>query len=76
MNRIRELREGANVKQADLYRQLKWKQSRLANYERGARTPGLDEARRIVHALNALGVSCSMADVFPEPEIGAERLAS
>lgn len=40
MNRIRELREGANVKQADLYRQLKWKQSRLANYERGARTPG------------------------------------
>lgn len=73
MNRIREIREEAKLQQADLYRHLNWKQSRLANYESGARTPGLDEARKIVAALNALGVSCSLADVFPEPQPSAAR---
>jgi putative transcriptional regulator len=67
MNRIREVREGAGVTQAALYRQLKWGQSRLANYETGARLPGLNDAREIVAALNLLGAKCGLADVFPEP---------
>lgn len=71
MNRIRETREGARISQATLHRRLGWKQSRLANYESGARTPSLDDSRAIVAALNELGVSCSLGDVFPGPEQAA-----
>ncbi|KRV72599.1 helix-turn-helix transcriptional regulator [Pseudomonas citronellolis] len=67
MNRIRETREGAGISQVSLRRQLGWKQSRLANYESGVRTPGLNEAREIVSALVALGADCNLDQVFPEP---------
>jgi putative transcriptional regulator len=66
MNRIRETREAASIKQVDLYSRLRWPQSRLSNYETGLRTPGLSEARAIVAALNELGVSCDLNDVFPD----------
>ena len=65
MNRVREIREEAGITQAALHRQLKWNQSRLANYESGARAPGLAEARQIVAALNKLGAKCRLDDVFP-----------
>lgn len=68
MNRIRETREAAGIAQADLYRKLGWRQSRLANYEAEARKPGLDDARQIVAALNELGATCTLSDVFPEPD--------
>lgn len=68
MNRIREIRERVGISQAALYKQLSWKQSRLANYESGKRMPGLNECRRIVATLNELGAECDLADVFPEPE--------
>jgi len=67
MNRIREVRQCAGIAQADLFRKIGWKQSRLANYENGIRTPALNDCRRIVAALNALGANCALADVFPEP---------
>lgn len=68
MNKIRELREASGVTQAELHRALNWRQSRLANYESGARTPSLNDAREIVAAMNSLGIRCGLADVFPEPE--------
>lgn len=67
MNRIKEKREAAGLKQIDLYTKLGWPQSRLSNYENGLRTPGLDDARLIVRALNDLGVSCHLDGVFPDP---------
>lgn len=70
MNRIREVRETAGIKQAELCNELGWRQSRLSNYETGSRAPGLMEARQIVAALKRLGVACSLVDVFPEPEGG------
>jgi putative transcriptional regulator len=66
MNRIKEVREAADIKQVSLYSQLKWPQSRLSNYENGLRTPGLNEARAIVTALNELGAKCDLGSVFPE----------
>lgn len=69
MNRIRPIREGAGISQAMLYRALGWKQSRLANYEAGKRTPGLSEAREIVSALNSLSTCCSLEDVFPDEAV-------
>lgn len=67
MNRIREIREAANIKQAELCGELGWLQSRLSNYETGNRSPGLQVARQIVAALNRLGADCTLSDVFPEP---------
>lgn len=66
MNRIRKIREQSGISQAALYRALGWKQSRLANYEAGNRTPSLSDAREIVAALNILSVACLLEDVFPE----------
>lgn len=77
MNRIREIREMAGISQASLRRKLGWKQPRLANYESGARTPGLSEAREIVSALIALGVGCDLDQVFPDPDlVASQKLAS
>ncbi|WP_079214043.1 helix-turn-helix transcriptional regulator [Ventosimonas gracilis] len=67
MNRIREARRAAGIAQADLYRKIGWGQSRLGNYERGVRVPALNDCRRIVAALRALGADCTLDDVFPEP---------
>lgn len=67
MNNIRKIRKGAEISQAALRRALNWNQSRLANYEAGRRSPGLEEARKIVSALNSLGAACGLDDVFPPP---------
>ncbi|MBF8780981.1 helix-turn-helix transcriptional regulator [Pseudomonas fulva] len=71
MNQVRMIRERAGVSQAALRRQLGWNQSRLANYESGLRSPGLQEARLIVEALNQLGVSCCLDDAFPPTQSAA-----
>lgn len=69
MNRIAEIREAAGITQAALYRKLGWKQSRLANYEALLRQPSLEDARRIVKALNALGAKTNLDKVFPPKPI-------
>ncbi len=71
MNRIREVREAAGIKQVDLYTRLEWRQSRLSNIENGRRTPGLSESRELVAALNALGADCDLDSVFPASEAAA-----
>ena len=69
MNRIAVVRERAGIKQRALIEVLGWTQTRVSNYEAGRRVPGLAESRAIVRGLNALGVECSLDDVFPpEPE--------
>ncbi|CAN7418886.1 helix-turn-helix transcriptional regulator [Aquipseudomonas alcaligenes] len=68
MNRIRETREAAGISQAELYKKLGWRQSRLANYETGNRRPGLNDAREIIAALEGLGVACELDKVFPQPQ--------
>ncbi|HDL7533923.1 TPA: helix-turn-helix transcriptional regulator [Yersinia enterocolitica] len=40
MNQIAEERKRIGVTQADLANKLHWSQSRIGNYESGARTPG------------------------------------
>ncbi|MEH6564622.1 MAG: helix-turn-helix transcriptional regulator [Halopseudomonas sp.] len=65
MNLIAEVRKKHDIKQAELVRELGWKQSRLGNYENHSRVPGLAESRAIVSALNRLGAGCTLDDVFP-----------
>ncbi|MAC99690.1 MAG: transcriptional regulator [Pseudomonadales bacterium] len=68
MNRIAEIRNRAGLSQAQLIGKLGWSQGRVSNYESGTRTPGLEESRCIVDALNSLGASCTLDDVFPREE--------
>lgn len=65
MNRIAEIRKAVDKTQAQLASELGWRVSRIGNYELGLRTPGLYECRVIVKALNDMGASCSLEDVFP-----------
>ncbi|MBC3336636.1 helix-turn-helix transcriptional regulator [Pseudomonas proteolytica] len=75
MNLIAEIREGAGITQAALHRKLNWKQSRLANYESGARPLKLEDARKIVQALNDLGAKCTLDRVFPQRSTSNSRAA-
>jgi len=75
MNLIAEFREEAGITQAALHRKLNWKQSRLANYESGARPLKLDDARKIVQALNELGAKCTLDRVFPQQSSAYVRAA-
>lgn len=68
MNRIAAVRELAGITQVDLYRKLGWLQSRLSNYEVGKRPMRLDDARKVVRALNDLGARATFDEVFPEPK--------
>lgn len=65
MNRIAIVREAAGITQADLYKKLGWRQSRLSNYEGGKRPLKLSDARLVCLALNELGAKASFDDVFP-----------
>ena len=65
MNQISKFRKQGGLSQQTLASKVGWGQSRLANYEVNTRTPSLSDSRRIVSALNELGVDCSLDDVFP-----------
>lgn len=72
MNRISAVRNAAHITQAQLGAALGWSQGRICNYESGRRVPSLADSRRIVAALNQLGATCCLDDVFPpEEEQGA-----
>ena len=65
MNRIKSIRKQVGVTQGELAHQLSWGQSRIGNYESGVRVPTLNDSRRVVQALNDLGASTSLDEVFP-----------
>lgn len=65
MNHISDLRVKAKISQIALAELLGWSQGRLSNYESGRRVPSLADSRAITGALNALGASCTLDDVFP-----------
>ncbi|WP_421105426.1 helix-turn-helix transcriptional regulator [Serratia marcescens] len=73
MNNISTLRKSVGATQQRLADSLGWKQSRIGNYESGIRTPDLYSCRRIVEALNALGVECSLDSVFPPKKSTEEK---
>lgn len=64
-NRIAHHRKRAGISQAQLSDAIGWRQSRISNYERGYRTPGIDDARAICEAFRVLGVDASLDDLFP-----------
>lgn len=65
MNEVSYFRRIAKLSQVSLATRLGWSQSRLSNYESGARRPGLDECRAINAALNEHGARCSLDELFP-----------
>lgn len=73
MNLISVYRKKASISQLTLAQKVGWNQPRLANYESNLRTPSLADSRLIVLALNSLGASCSLDDVFPPQIENSER---
>lgn len=69
MNKIAAFRKKAGLTQDAAARAAGYEhQSRWSSYERGVRTPGVDDIRRILKVLNDHGVTCSFEDVFVEEE--------
>ncbi|CAI1138861.1 MULTISPECIES: helix-turn-helix domain-containing protein [Serratia] len=65
MNNIAEQRNKLGITQSQLASACNMGKSRIANYEIGIRTPGLQDCRVIVSALNNLGAKCLLDEVFP-----------
>lgn len=65
MSNLKRFREEAQITQLALADRVGITQGAIAHYENGRRTPGLNEARELVAALNALGASCDLDAVFP-----------
>jgi len=64
--KIREARDNAGLKQPELAAKLGWGQSRISNYERNVREPGLDDLRDIAKALNVdIGFFISGTSLVP-----------
>lgn len=69
MSALSTTRKIAGVTQQQLADMVGLTQAAIGHYEKLRRTPGLSECRRLVAALNELGVMCSLEDVFPDDEI-------
>jgi putative transcriptional regulator len=72
MNRISKYRNQANISQAKLAMAVGVFPSTIGNYEAGIRRINIDMCWKIVNALNALGVGCSISEVFPNPNRNTE----
>lgn len=75
MNALKTTRKNAGITQTQLAERVGLTQAAIGHYETGRRTPGLNECRRIVAALNELGVSCDLAQVFPDPDTHTQSAA-
>lgn len=65
MSNMKHIRVSLGLTQAILAGDVELTQSAIAHYENGRRSPGLDECRRIVRALNSYGARVTLDDVFP-----------
>lgn len=77
MNNIAANRKKAGLSQSRLCKKLGWTQSRLGNYERGIRVPGLAECRLLVDAFASFDHQVTLDELFP-PEaspIGSTKAA-
>lgn len=67
-NEIAKYRKQVQFTQEQLGDAAGWSQSRIGNYETGAREPDLDDCWKIVNLFKELGLNLSFEDVFPSPE--------
>ena len=65
MSNMKTIREKVGATQAELAKAVGLTQGAIAHYENERRKPGLEECRRIVAALNALGANSTLDDAFP-----------
>ena len=71
--KIREARNNAGLKQPELAAKLGWGQSRISNYERNVREPGIQDLRDIAKALN-VDISFFISGTSLVPPIAASRI--
>ena len=64
-NQIEVQRIKAGLTQRALGRPLGWTQTRISNYERGRRTPDVDDARWLVFAFSSHNIKLTLDQLFP-----------
>ncbi|MCY1292458.1 helix-turn-helix protein [compost metagenome] len=65
MSALRNLRKAGGVTQRELAEKVGLTQAAIGHYETGRRHPGLSEARKLVAALNDMGILCTLEEAFP-----------
>lgn len=75
MNKIRTYRKKTKLTQAGFASVAGLSAGSFAHYEAGRRTPGLEECRQIVKAINTLGLDASLDDVFPPSRSAKSKAA-
>lgn len=66
MNNLAKTRESIGVSQQTIATLCGWvSRARIGMYERGDRTPNVDDARALVKAFRSLGVDTSLDELFP-----------
>jgi DNA-binding XRE family transcriptional regulator len=73
MSRIREFRERSGETQRSFAALVGVSAAAMSQFETGARKPSLRTANKVVEALNAKGVVCTLHEVFGDP--AGERAA-
>ena len=66
-NSLKTLRISTNLTQIQFAEKCGWPngQGRIAHYETGRRTPGIDDARIIIAVFHSLHIPCSLDDLWP-----------
>lgn len=65
MSNMKRVRLGVGLTQSALAIDVGLTQSAIAHYESARRSPGLEDCRRIVAALNHYGAGVTLDEVFP-----------
>ncbi|AHF77933.1 Putative repressor protein [Sodalis praecaptivus] len=71
MSNLRKIREAIPVSQSVLADLVGCTQGAIGHYESGRRTPDLSTCRQLVNALNNLGATVQLDDVFPPKQNAA-----
>lgn len=64
MSRIREFRERSSETQSSFAELVGVSAAAMSQFETGARKPSLKTANKVIAALNAKGVACTLHEVF------------
>ncbi|MBE2898108.1 helix-turn-helix transcriptional regulator [Pasteurellaceae bacterium 20609_3] len=65
MSNLAQIRKKAGLTQYQIADALGWNQPRIANYEKGIRTPSVNDCHKLVSFFANHGVKTSINELFP-----------
>ncbi|GHX29925.1 repressor protein [Vibrio cholerae] len=74
MNKLKDFRNLVEATQKDIADFVGVSQSTIDRYESGSRKVSIEQARKLIAALNSFGAECTFDDVFPDPRVNSTAL--